>query len=91
MQAHRTTARLAALEAYVGLPEERTGMTITARLEAQHGLLLALRSDYTDLRAEMERRFTHVETRLTALEDGMGKVLWGMTEIKNLLSASGPS
>ena len=110
---HTIKTRVSALEAYVGTPEEHTGMTITSRLEAQHSLLLALRDDHNDLRrdfndfrvemrefrAHVEQRFasvesrltsvegrlTSVESRLTSIEDVMGKLLWGMTEIKNLL------
>jgi hypothetical protein len=98
-RSHRINTRASALEAYVGSPKEHTGMTITGRLEAQHRLLLALRDDHNDLRVQMqafrahmeefrahvEERFTKVESRLTSIEDVMGRVLWGMTEIKNLL------
>ncbi len=94
--------RLSALEAYVGMPKGNTGTTVTARLDAQHRLMLALRADYTDFRAEFNdfrtevnefraetnRRLTSVETRLTAVEDGIGKVLYGITEIKNRLPAN---
>jgi cell division protein FtsB len=95
-------ARLSALEVYVGMPKEHTGMTLTSRLEAQHSLLLALRADHSDMRAEMRGLRADVndlrtemnevradvndlKVRVTRLEDGMGKVLWGITEIKNLL------
>ena len=89
-------ARLSALEEYVEMPEERTGMTITSRLEAQHGLLVALRDDFTDFRTEttrrltnVEHRLTNVEGRLTNVEDMLGQVLHGMTTIKNLLTPPG--
>jgi hypothetical protein len=92
-------ARLSALEAYVDIPTEHNGTTVTGRLEAQHKLLLAIRADYTDFRAEfnafraetdhrltgVETRLSGVETRLTQVEDGIGQVLHGMTEIKRLL------
>jgi ATP phosphoribosyltransferase regulatory subunit HisZ len=68
-------ARLAALEDYIDMPTKRAGMTITARLDAQHSLLEALRADMSDL-----------TRRVTNLEDGMGKALHGITEIKNLLT-----
>jgi hypothetical protein len=83
-------ARVSALEAYVGMPKEPTGMTITARLEAQHSLLLAIRADRNDLRTEMRERFANVEGRLTDIEVVLGKVLWGMTEIKNRLPEDPP-
>ena len=89
-------ARVSALEVYVGMPREHTGMTITSRLEAQHSLLLALRADHSDMRTEMRELRTEMrelradvndlKERVTRLEDGMGKVLWGITEIKNLLA-----
>ena len=85
-RSHSINARVSALEAYVGMPEEPTGMTITARLEAQHSLLLAIRDDHNDLRAQMRE----TNRRLTALEDAMGKVLWGITEIKKRLPGDLP-
>lgn len=84
-------ARLSALEGYVDMPTERTGMTITSRLDAQHSLLLALRADYTDFRAEFNAFRTETNRRLSGLEDAMGKVLYGMTEIKNLLQPDDPT
>ena len=73
--------RLSALEAYVDMPEGHNGVAITSRLKAQHDLLLAFRAEFTDFRAETNRR-------LTELEDGMGKALHGITAIKNLLTSS---
>jgi hypothetical protein len=81
-------ARLSALEVYVELPEERTGMTITSRLKAQHDLLVALRAEVSDNSRRLtgvETRLTGVENRLSSVEDVMGKVLYGITTIKNLL------
>jgi hypothetical protein len=96
-RSHSINARVSALEEYVGQPKEHTGMTITSRLEAQHSLLLALRQDQNDLRTEMRERFakvdgrlTNVEGRLTSIEDVMGRVLWGITEIKNRLPDDPP-
>ncbi|HEX6468807.1 MAG TPA: hypothetical protein VF069_06885 [Streptosporangiaceae bacterium] len=98
MQAQRSDleARLSALEAYVELPEERTGMTITSRLKAQHDLLVALRADVSDNSRRLtgvedrltgvENRLTGVENRLSSVEDVLGQVLHGMTAIKNLLT-----
>ncbi|MGI5164082.1 hypothetical protein ACQEU3_06970 [Spirillospora sp. CA-253888] len=107
-------ARLYALETYVGLTEGRGGMTITARLDAQHDLLLALNQNHADTNRRLtgveghltgvERHLTGVEGHLTGveghltgvqdrlgrLEDSMGKVLWGMTEIKNMLQGPEP-
>jgi chromosome segregation ATPase len=102
-RSHRINARLTALEAYVAMPKEHTGMTLTSRLEAQHSLLLALRADQSETTRRLsnvedrltnvegrltsvEGRLTNVEGRLTGIEDVMGKMLWGMTEIKNLLT-----
>jgi polyhydroxyalkanoate synthesis regulator phasin len=89
-------ARLSALEVYVDMPKETTGMTITGRLDAQHSLLLAMRADMSDFRADLTELRTDVtelrtdvndlKERVTRLEDGMGKALWGITEIKNLLA-----
>jgi hypothetical protein len=106
-RSHTVHARLSALEAYVGMPEEHTGMTLTSRLEAQHSLLLAVRADHSETHRRLtnvedrltnvegrltsvEGRLTSVEGRLTSIEDVMGKVLWGMTEIKNLLAPGDP-
>jgi hypothetical protein len=96
-RSHTINARVSALEAYVGLPKEHTSMTITSRLEAQHSLLLALRADHNDLRTEMRERFAKVEGRLikvegrlTGIEDAIGKVLWGLTEIKKRLPDDPP-
>ena len=92
-RSHTINARLTALEAYVGMPEEPTGMTITARLEAQHSLLLALRTDVSDMNRRLtgiEDRVTGIEGRVTGIEDAMGKVLWGITEIKNRLPEDPP-
>ncbi|WP_067483015.1 hypothetical protein [Actinomadura hibisca] len=100
-------ARLYALENFVGLTEGRGGMTLTARLDAQHDLLLALNQNHADTNRRLigleerttsvegrltgvEGRLTGVEERLTGVEDVLGKVLWGMTEIKNLLREPGP-
>jgi hypothetical protein len=74
------------------MPAERTGMTVTARLNAQHNVLTAFRAEFTDFRAEFNvfrdqtnRRLTALEQRMSALEDMIGQVLYGMTEIKRLL------
>jgi len=102
-------ARLLALEEYVGMPRPRGGVTISARLDAQHALLVALSTTRSDMNRRLtavedrlteveerlssvdgrltrvEGRLTGVEMRLTEIENSMGKVLWGMTEIKNML------
>ena len=81
-------ARLSALETYVGRPRERTGMTITSRLEAQHSLLQALHTGQNETNrrlSSVEGRLTKVEGRLTSIEDVLGKVLQGMTVITSLL------
>ena len=75
-------ARLVALEEYVEMPTERTGMTITGRLEGQHRLLEALHTGMSDL----NRQVSDLNRRVTNLEDGMGKALYGIAEIKNLLT-----
>jgi hypothetical protein len=67
------------------MPKERTGMTVTARLDGQDRLLRALHTNFTEFRAEFNAFRAETNQRLTRLEDGMGKVLYGMTEIKNLL------
>ena len=72
-------ARLSALEEYIEMPAERTGMTVTSRLTAQHNLLLAFRAEFNVFRDQTNQR-------LTALEDMLGQVLHGMTEIKRLLA-----
>jgi hypothetical protein len=86
-------ARVAALEEYVDMPEERTGMTVTARLDAQHNLLVAFRAEFTEFRDQTNRRLTALEQRIGVLEqrigvleDMIGQVLYGMTEIKRLLA-----
>jgi hypothetical protein len=81
-------ARLSALEEYVGMPKECGGMTLTARIEAQHALLVALNTNQSDMNRRLtnvEERLTGVEGRLDRVEDTLGKVLWGVTEIKNML------
>jgi hypothetical protein len=89
-------ARLSALEEYIEMPAERTGMAVTARLKAQHNLLVALRAELTEFRAEFTnlRAEFHVfrdqtNQRLTALEDMLGQVLHGMTDIKRMLAPGG--
>jgi hypothetical protein len=92
-------ARLSALEAYVDMPNEHTGKTVTGRLDAQHSLLVAFRAEFIEFRAEtnqrltsvktrltsVETRLTSVETQLTEIQDAVGKVLYGLTEIKRRL------
>lgn len=80
-------ARVSALEAYVDIPTKHnaTTVTVTGRLEAQHKLLVAIQADYTAFRAEFNAFRAETNRRLTALEDMMGQVLHGMTEIKRLL------
>ena len=94
-------ARVSALEAYVDIPTEHNGTTVTGGLEAQHRLLVAIRADYTAFRAdytafraefnafraETNRRLTALEQRVSVVEDMIGQVLHGMTEIKRLLGA----
>ena len=87
-------ARVAALEAYVNMPTEHNGTTVSSRLEAQHRLLVAFRAEFTEFRAEtnrrltaLEQRFAVLEERVTVVEDMIGQVLHGMTEIKRLLAA----
>jgi hypothetical protein len=93
--------RLSTLEAYVDVPKEPRGMTLTGRPDAQHSLLLALRSDFSDMNRRLtgveerltgvEERLTGVETRLGDVEVTLGTVLYGITEIKNLLRPPGES
>jgi hypothetical protein len=87
-------ARVSVLEAYVDIPTEHNGTTVTGRLEAQHKLLVAIQADYTAFRAEFiefrdatNRRLTALEARFTQVEDMLGQVLHGMTEIKRLLTS----
>jgi hypothetical protein len=80
-------ARVSALEAYVDIPTERNGTTVTGRLEAQHKLLIAFRAEFIEFRDATNRRLTALETRLTQVEDMLGQVLYGMTEIKRLLTS----
>jgi hypothetical protein len=89
-------ARLSALEEYIEMPAERTGMTVTARLEAQHNLLVAFRTEFIEFRTEFTRFRAEYSVfrdqtiqRLTALEDTLGQVLHGMTDIKRLLAPGG--
>jgi hypothetical protein len=86
-------ARVSALEAYVTIPTERDGTTVSGRLDAQHKLLVAIKADYTDFRAEFNafrdetnQRLTALEERVAVIEGMIGQVLHGMTEIKRLLS-----
>ncbi|HEU5159774.1 MAG TPA: hypothetical protein VFU43_22455 [Streptosporangiaceae bacterium] len=68
-------------------------------LRALHANSTEFRAEFNDFRAETNQRLTGVETRLTGVktrltgvetrltevEDVLGKVLYGITEIKNLL------
>jgi hypothetical protein len=88
VRAHRFEARLSALEAYVDSPKEPRGMTLTARIDAQHRMLVAFNESQSETNrrlADLEERMSGVERRLTALESSMGMVLHGITAIMNLL------
>lgn len=88
-------ARLAALEAYVGTPKEPSGMTLTARLEAQHQMLIALNENQSEANrrltrleervTRLEERMTRVEERLDAVEGTLAMVLREVIAIKNML------
>lgn len=88
-------ARLAALEAYVGTPKEPRGMTLTARIEAQHQMLIALGENQSEANrrltrleermARVEDRLTRVEERLDTLEGTVAMVLREVIAIKNML------
>lgn len=76
--------RLTALEKRVGMDDVIPG-SITERLNAQHRMIQAIsetQSEHTRTLAE--------HSRILA-EHGviLGKLLWGMTEIKNLLKPAG--
>jgi hypothetical protein len=88
VRTNRFEARLSALEAYVGTPKEPRGMTLTARIEAQNQMLVALSENQSETNRRLTRldeRMSGVETRLTAVENTLGMVLHGITAIKNML------
>jgi predicted nuclease with TOPRIM domain len=66
----RFEARLAALEVYVDRPKEPRGMTLTARMEAQHRMLVAVNENQSDL----SRRMTRLEGRMDGLGDRMDRL-----------------
>lgn len=83
--------RLTALEKRVGMDDVIPG-SITERLNAQHRMIQAIsetQSEHTRTLAEHTRTLAE-HSRILA-EHGviLGKLLWGMTEIKNLLKPGG--
>jgi hypothetical protein len=82
-------ARVSALEEYVDMPQEATGMTVTGRLKAQHSLFLAIRADVSELQVgqrETNRRLTQVEGRLTGVEGRLTRVEGRLTGVEGQLA-----
>ncbi|MDL4772821.1 hypothetical protein [Actinomadura xylanilytica] len=75
----RTSAlhlRVNAVETYVGMTEDSTGMTVAGRLDAHHRLLQAMQAT----QADQLRRLTAIEAVLTRSEDTLGRLLGEVTE-----------
>ena len=70
-------------------------MTLTARIDAQHRMLVAVNENVSDLSGRVTRlegrmdrlegRMTSLEGRMRTLEGSIGVVLHGVTAIKNML------
>jgi predicted nuclease with TOPRIM domain len=81
----RFEARLAALEAYVDRPKEPRGMTLTARMDAQHRMLVAVNENQSELSSRMTRlegRMDRLEDRMDRLEDRMDRLEDRMTSLE---------
>jgi hypothetical protein len=70
-------------------------MTLTARMDAQHRMLVAVNENQSELSRRMTRlegrmdglegRMGRLEDRMTSLEGSIGVVLHGVMAIKNML------
>ena len=81
-------ARLAALEAYVDPPKEPRGMTLTARIEAQHQMLAALNENQSEINHRMTRlegRMDGLEGRMTGVEERLSLVETRLNTIEGTL------
>jgi hypothetical protein len=81
----RFEARLAALEAYVDTPKEPRGMTLTARIDAQHRMLVAVNENVSDLSGRVTRlegRMDGLEGRMDGLEGRMDRLEGRMTSLE---------
>jgi predicted nuclease with TOPRIM domain len=76
-------ARLAAIEAYVDRPKEPRGMTLTARMEAQHRILVAVNENQSDL----SRRMTRLEDRMDGLEGRMDRLEGRMDRLEGRMTS----
>jgi uncharacterized coiled-coil protein SlyX len=79
----RFEARLAALEVYVDRPKEPRGMTLTARMEAQHRILVAVNENQSDL----SRRMTRLEDRMDGLEGRMDRLEGRMDRLEGRMTS----
>jgi hypothetical protein len=79
--------RLTRLETLVGTETRPGSMTIINRLDAQHALLQALQKTQSEHTATLAGH-TAILNEHTAM---FGKILYGMTDIKNLLRPDGAS
>jgi predicted nuclease with TOPRIM domain len=90
-------ARLAVLEAYVDTPKEPRGMTLTARIDAQHRMLVAVSENQSDLTGRMTRlegrmdrlgeRMDRLDGRMDRLDGRMDRLDGGMDRLEDRMTS----